>query len=258
MTIATHDFRYDILGEVSHRPWPMPTGPWIMTQTWRRLLFVHWPISPGALRAHVPAALPLDTFGGDAWLTIAAFEITNIAPRGMPALPWVSAFPEINVRTYVTVASRPGVYFFSLDAGSALAVWAARIGFHLPYFHAKMRVADVNGAIVYSSRRRSGPEQFDATYEPVSSAFTAARGTLDEFLAERYCLYTITRRGHVASVDIHHPPWPLQRAEAQMRVNTLTRAFERSIGADAVLHYAARLDVVNWRLVTRRPDRSSR
>ena len=248
MTKATHDFRYDILHDIAHRPWPMPSGRWLMTQTWRRLLFVHWPISPDALRPHVPPALPIDTFDGAAWLTIAAFEITNIAPRGVPALPWLSAFPEINVRTYVTLGGRPGVYFFSLDAGNALAVAAARIGFRLPYFHAQIRVADVNGATVYSSRRRSGPERFDATYKPVSAPFTAARGSLDEFLTERYCLYAITGRGVAASVDIHHPAWPLQRAEAEIRVNTLVRAFDDAIGGGPKLHYAERLDVVNWRL----------
>ena len=140
MTATTHDFQYGVLDVVAHRPWPMPVSPWVMTQTWHDVLFAHWPINPQTVRAHVPPALNLDLFDDDAWVGVVAFEMSNVAPRGVPALPWLSAFPEINVRTYVRVGDRPGVYFFSLDAASRVAVRAARALFQLPYFRADMDV----------------------------------------------------------------------------------------------------------------------
>ena len=101
------DFNYAILKEVAHRPWDVPDRPWLMTQTWHNLLFAHWPIDVEQLRPKVPTTLELDLFEGAAWVGIVPFEMTNVAARGVPALPWVSAFPELNVRTYVRVADRP-------------------------------------------------------------------------------------------------------------------------------------------------------
>src|ERR1044071_7838186 len=102
----------------------MPDAPWIMTQTWHDLLFAHWPIDPRVLRASVPLPLALDIFDGRAWVGV------------VPPPPRLSSFPELNVRTYVTVGGRPGVYFFSLDATSPIAVWSAKRIFRLPYFRA--------------------------------------------------------------------------------------------------------------------------
>ena len=112
------DFNRAILNETAHRPWPMPQRPWLMTQTWNDLLFAHWPVDASAVRERVPGAFELDLFDGQAWLGVVPFHMTNVTPRFVPALPWVSAFPELNVRTYVRVAGTPGVYFFSLDAGN--------------------------------------------------------------------------------------------------------------------------------------------
>jgi hypothetical protein len=124
-----------------------------------------------------------------------------------PALPWLSAFPELNVRTYVRVGGRPGVYFFSLDAARTVAVHAARCLLNLPYHTASMSVAvDATGTRV-ESRRISRPEaQFTATYRPHDRAFAAAPGSLEYFLTERYCLYHLARRGVPYRLDIHHPP----------------------------------------------------
>jgi len=131
--VPDHDFNRAILQQVGHRPWPMPDGPWVMTQTWHDLLFAHWPVAATALRKHVPPEFAVDLFDGTAWLGIVPFHMTNLAPRGVPSLPWISEFPELNVRTYVRVNERAGIYFFSLDAGSALAVQAARWLLNLPY-----------------------------------------------------------------------------------------------------------------------------
>src|SRR6266404_10006502 len=125
-----------VLQEVAHRPWPMPAGPWAMAQSWHDLLFAHWQVDAAALRPLLPPQLQIDTFGGSAWLAVVPFRMTGVRLPGTPALPWLSAFPELNVRTYVTCDGEPGVWFFSLDAGNALAVAIARAWFHLPYFRA--------------------------------------------------------------------------------------------------------------------------
>src|SRR5688572_1083803 len=106
-TGLNNDFNHAILDETAHRPWPMPDSPWLMTQTWQDLLFAHWPVDYEVLRRQVPPEFEIDRFDGQAWLGIVPFRMTNVAPRLVPALPWVSAFPELNVRTYVRGAGRP-------------------------------------------------------------------------------------------------------------------------------------------------------
>jgi uncharacterized protein YqjF (DUF2071 family) len=248
MTATAHDFRYQILDEIAHRPWPMPNSPWLMTQTWHDLLFVHWPVSPVSLRPLVPAPCDLDMFDGQTWLGIVPFEMTNVAPRACPALPGISAFAEINVRTYVRVNGRPGVYFLSLDAGNRLAVKVARTLFRLPYYDADFDVArDASGGIDYRARRRAGTATFEAHYAPAAQGSIPSPGSLEYVLTERYCLYTVTPAGRCRRVDIHHPPWILQRAEADLRVNTMSVAAGLRVPDTApLLHYARRQDVVNW------------
>src|ERR1700687_1753738 len=121
-----------------YRPYPPPTSPYVMHQEWHDLLFMHWRVPYDALRQIVPQTLPLDTFDGDAWIAVVPFEMRNVRWRFLPAVPRLSFFPELNVRTYVTLNQRPGVYFFSLDAANPLAVEIARTLFHLPYQNATM------------------------------------------------------------------------------------------------------------------------
>jgi hypothetical protein len=244
------DFRYEILNETRHRPWPMPEAPWIMTQTWHRLLFAHWPVETEALRRLVPDRLPLDVYDGRSWVGIVPFEMANVSPRGVPSLPFVSAFPELNVRTYVTVDGKPGVYFFSLDAGSAIASAAARTLFGLPYYTASMQVAHDGGEVRYVSRRETnaGPAaEFSARYRPSGPVIPPARGSLEYVLTERYCLYTVDRSGRIFRLEIHHPPWPLQNAEAEIAANTMAAAAGIVLPGDPpLLHFSERQDMVAW------------
>lgn len=244
------DFPYRILEITGHRPWPMPERPWIMTQSWHDLLFAHWAVDARALRELLPATLPLDLYEGQAWLGIVPFRMTNVSPRGVPAMPFVSAFPELNVRTYVTLDGRPGVYFFSLDAASAIAVAAARALFGLPYYRATMKVEQAEDWVRYRSDRKTArPEAatFDAAYRPVGPAAPPAAGTLEHFLTERYCLYTVDRALRARRLEIHHPPWPLQKADATIGVNTMADAAGiRLPSAAPVLHFAKRQDMVAW------------
>jgi uncharacterized protein YqjF (DUF2071 family) len=246
---VANDFDKSIIERVAHRPWPMPESPWVMTQTWHDLLFAHWPVAYSALRPIVPSAFELDTCERSAWIGVVPFYMTNVAPRGVPALPAISEFPELNVRTYVRVGDRAGVYFFSLDAGSSMAVRAARLLLNLPYFSAEMTAASEGPAIAYTSRRHDHPRLalFQATYEPVASPSTPSPGSLEYFLTERYCLYNLDRRGRPYRLDIHHPPWSLQRADAAIVKNTMADAAGVTLPDVApLLHFAKRQDTVAW------------
>jgi uncharacterized protein YqjF (DUF2071 family) len=247
--MVNHDFNNRILEEVAHRPWPMPNRPWLMTQTWNDLLFAHWRVDVSQLRAKIPSVFELDLFDGDAWVGVVPFYMTNVAPRGVPSLPWVSEFAELNVRTYVRVADRPGVFFFSLDAANALAVQAARSLLNLPYYTAAMSVTSRPSNVVeYRSERRSEPSaQFDATYTSMGATFAPVEGSLEYFLTERYCLYHLHHTGAPYRLDIHHPPWPLQSAEADLKQNTMAAASGIALPGDRpVLHFAKRQDMVAW------------
>jgi uncharacterized protein len=236
------------LEHIAHRPWPVPSGPWIMEQTWNDLLFAHWPVEPSMLRPLVPQQLPLDDFDGKCWVAVAPFHMTGVRPRFVPSIPGLSAFPELNVRTYVTVGDKPGVYFFSLDAASRLAVWAARASYRLPYYFAHMEVRDSDGWIDYRSIRTTGDARLRAKYRPRDPVQLRAPGTLEHWLTERYCLYTVAR-GSVYRAEIHHEQWPLQDAEAHISENTMASAAGIKLQESApLLHFAKKLQVLIWPL----------
>jgi uncharacterized protein len=236
----------------AHRPWPIPARPWVMAQRWRDLLFAHWPVDPDRLRPQIPDGLTLDCREGAAWVSITPFILEGLRARGLPALPWLSSFPELNFRTYVTRGRKPGVFFFSLDAARTVAVMGARTAFHLPYFHAAMHVtAGPNGAIDYRSRRTGTgrPAELQALYRPVPqrSALPPEPGTIDHWLTERYCLYAVDRRGRLYRTDIHHAPWILQPVEVKILWNTVSTAAGIELPPKpALTAYANRLDVVVW------------
>jgi uncharacterized protein len=141
--------------ERAHRPWPAPHEPWLLAMAWHDLLFMHWPIRPAALLPYIPAGLALETFDGMAWIGVVPFRMSGVRPRLVPAVRWISGFAELNVRTYVVAEDKPGVWFFSLDAGNPVAVEMARDVFHLPYYNANMRCAPHDDWIEYTSARAS-------------------------------------------------------------------------------------------------------
>jgi uncharacterized protein YqjF (DUF2071 family) len=238
----------EILQADAHRPWPLPAGPWIMRQTWNDLLFAHWALAPEELAGKVPAPLELDLFENRAWLAVTPFWMSGIRARALPPLPGLSAFPELNVRTYVHVGGKPGVFFFSLDAASRITVHAARWSFALPYFYAEMESREREGAIHYRSRRVQGSADLRARFRPIAEPRLHARGSLEHFLTERYCLYTV-RGGKTYRAEIHHLPWPLQVAEAEFETNTMAQAAGFVLqGPPLSLLFAKRLDVLVWGL----------
>ncbi len=221
-----------------------------MQMRWRELLFAHWVVDASVVRPLIPAGLQLDLFEDRCYVGAVPFLMERVTPRLVPPLPGLHAFPELNLRTYVTLSGKPGVWFFSLDAGQKLAVRVARRLFHLAYFDARFEIALAGGQVNYSSVRthRAAPAAtFSATYEAVGPVYRSAAGTLDAWLTERYCLYSADALGRIYRGEIDHPPWPLQKAEATIRMNTLGDWLGIELNhPPATMHFAKSLDVHAW------------
>jgi uncharacterized protein YqjF (DUF2071 family) len=241
-----------LLEHRAHRPYPPPDRPWHMTMSWLDLLFAHWSFPPEQIRALLPTGLELDTFDDRAWVGVVPFRMQHVGPRGLNWLPGVSAFPELNVRTYVVVDGKPGVWFFSLDAASVVAVHAARTAFHLPYFRARMSCEEQGGWVEYHSERRhpdAPAGEFHGRYRGVGPVYQSSPGTLEHWLTERYCLYARDRAGRIRRGEIHHIQWPLQKAEAEIATCTVTNGWSIPLPDDPpLLHFVRRLDVIGWLL----------
>ena len=203
---------------------PFPRAPWVLRMTWRDLCFMHWRVDPDTVARTLPAGVEVDTWEGGGWLGAVPFRMTGVAPRFAPDVPGLSAFPELNLRTYVTVDGVPGVWFYSLDAAQPLAVRLARRLFHLPYFDARMWTDTREGVTRYASvrtHRGEPPARFAAAYCPVGPALTPAPDSLKMWLTDRLALYSADPRGRVYRGRVDHVAWPLRRAEAVIAENTL-------------------------------------
>ncbi len=235
------------LDRLDHRPWPLPSGPWTWRQSWQDLLFAHWPIDTRTVRRLVPAPLEVQEFEGKSWIGLVPFRMAGVMHRPLPDLPWISAFPELNLRLYVEYKGRPGVWFLSLDATNPLAVWAARRFFHLPYYTARMQCRRSGDAVHYSSRRKGGEPRLEAVYRPTSPPYESKPGTLEHWLTERYCLYAQAPDGKIWRNEVHHAQWPLQAAEATLGENTYFTPHGLPVaGPPLLLHFARRIDVIVW------------
>jgi uncharacterized protein YqjF (DUF2071 family) len=263
-----------ILETVDHRTHPLPERRWRLTQRWNDLLFAHWPILPAAVAEHLPLGLEPDLFDGYAWVGVVPFWMDQVRTRGFAdhtfSIPGTASFPELNLRTYVRsrITGLRGVFFFSLDAASPIAVMGARLLFHLPYYPAVIRHRPIAAGIDYTSHRLLSrtPVKFEATYRglglpkrPHTSgpeivqqiAPTPAPESIEHFLTERYALFT-PRSGRLSIGHIHHLPWPLEPAEAEIRVNDLPAAHGIYLPKRApILHFARSIDVFLWSL---KPD----
>ncbi|MEM9646260.1 MAG: DUF2071 domain-containing protein [Planctomycetota bacterium] len=219
--------------------------------TWSELLFAHWRFPSAEVARLLPKGVTLETWDGDAWVGVVPFLMSDVAPRGCPAVPGVGRFLELNVRTYATVNGKPGVWFFSLDAESRLAVRAARTLFHLPYMDASMSMEADEHAVTYQSHRthRAEPSaNFDATYERSGDWFHAQVGTLEHWLTARYCLYSVNRKGQVYRGEIDHPPWTLASADYQQRTNSMGQSLDLDFSPTPHLLVAKPVTVQTWNL----------
>ncbi|HEX5434257.1 MAG TPA: DUF2071 domain-containing protein [Candidatus Angelobacter sp.] len=239
---------HPLLGQTSHRTAPLPSSPWIMLQKWHDLLFAHWAMPPEQVRPLVPQELELDVRDGQAWVGVIPFRMSGIRARGVPPLPGLSSSPELNVRTYVKYRGIPGVYFWSLDIASHVAVWGARTLYHLPYFYASMSIKNSGEQFSYTCSRMEKPQpaEFRGRYWPTAPPRQREQGSIEHFFSERYCLYTI-HNGQVLGAYIHHLPWPLQNADAQIEVNTMAQAAGIHLPAvKPLLHFSRDLEVLVW------------
>ena len=238
------------MNQIEHRPWPCPKRLWLARQDWTELTFLHWRVPVSVLRAQIPKELEIDTYEGDAWLGLVPFRMENVRFRFTPKVPWLSSFPELNVRTYVKHRGKPGVYFFSLDAASRLMVWIGRQFFHLPYFKAAMTNApEQSGWQYFSARKGSSPgaHRFVARQRFSKDVFLAQPGSVEHFLTERYCLYSLDKRGQVLCSEVHHVPWPLRCGEIEIEENTMLQGFGiDSSRAPDLVHASDGVEVTGW------------
>lgn len=222
-----------------------------MRQSWQKLLFAHWALPVEAVRPLIPEPLELETFDGMAWIGVVPFLMNHVRWRITPPIPTTHRFPELNVRTYVRFQEKSGVWFFSLDARSQLAVRTARRLFHLPYYDADMFLTHHHKDwLMYDSRRThrgAKSADFVARYRPTSAVYYSEPDTLEEWLTERYCLYAVDPLGMVYRGEIHHEKWRLQKAEAEISVNSMLSASRLRLPDEApLLHYVENIDVVAW------------
>ncbi|HEY0370590.1 MAG TPA: DUF2071 domain-containing protein [Thermoanaerobaculia bacterium] len=243
--------QHDTIDRIS--PTLEPDRQVLLHQNWLHLLFLHWEIPPQELQALLPPRLSLDTFDGKAYIGLVPFTLTGVRPILTPPLPWISSFHEVNVRTYVHLEGRdPGVWFFSLDASSMIAVAAARAAYHLAYFEADMdfRVGDGALPVIELDSRRTDtrgtlPANAHLRYRAIEGpAQPAVPGTLEHFLVERYILYAQDADRQLYRARVHHQPYPVQRVEVLALDETLIWATGVKRAENVPLrHYAREVNV---------------
>ena len=254
-----------LLYSVEHRPWLPPDGHWLLSQSCNDQLMMHYALEPALLRALVPEALTLELYDGAAWLSISTFCASHVRPSGVPPLPGLSFFPQLHLRTYVTLQDRngqprPGVFYLSVDTANLSAVWLARVFFRMLYWHASIQVKGATLGtrrppdpwIHYRARRlhgpseESGPAALDLSCQPQGEPARARTGSLDEFLNERYCTYS-SYRGRCYRTEVHHQPWPLQPVSVEVRSNTMGEPLGLKLAARPDLcHFSRTLKMLAW------------
>lgn len=235
----------NILNSIEHRHEPLPTGPWLLTQRWDHLLFMHLPVSKEIIKQQIPKELELDTYEGQAWITIIPFKVNGMRPRKLPPIPFHKSYIELNVRTYVKHNGIKGIYFFSLDADKLLAVLGARF-VTLPYFHAKMKWKRKGDTIYFESyRKENAAICFKVSYKPTTTPFYPEEGSLSHWLLERYSLWTY-KHNSLYRGDIHHRQWKIQNAEAIVEKGNMLPFLEDKNLGTPIFHYAYSRRTLFW------------
>ena len=229
--------------QTDHRPWPLPNRNWLLKQQWNHLLFIHYALDAEQVRAMIPEPLEIDRYDGRAWLGVVPFDMKGVGLRGLPTLPSLSDFPEINLRTYVTYKGKPGVWFISLDVPHRIPVYIARTAFHLPYYYSHVRIATSGTWTQYNHRRED--QIFRARYRPLKPV-QFEEGSFETWATERYCLYSQSASGNLYRAEVQHKRWPLQLAEMELEENTMLSGFDTSEAHPSLL-YSESLEVVAYR-----------
>jgi len=232
----------------SHLPFPMPERKFSLKQNWVNLTFMHWEVDPDILRMHVPDDLEIELFEGKAYVGVIPFRMEKVRPRNLPSVSFISNFPEFNIRTYVRKNGKGGVFFLTLDAMSRVTCLYAPFAYGLPYKYAKGFVNAVNGIYSWSSKRISGEIRLEGESEPKGHLLKAKKGSLEEFLFERYCLY-VSKNGITYRAYTCHEPWEFQDAEANIRYNSLTEHYKLGIQNTLepdLIHFSKGVEVMTW------------
>lgn len=232
---------------IDHRPWALPSEAWGWQQSWLDLAFLHFRVSAKEVRSLLPPEVTLQEFDGSAWVGVVPFRMAGVMRRPPLDIPLIGSFPELNLRTYVKVDGKPGVWFFSLDADNWPIVLGGRGVYNLPYFKADIQLEQQDKWFEISSLRRKSEVRFKARYRPLGDPFIAKSGTFEAWATERYCLYSQSGKGDIYRVEVHHVPWPLQQAEAEIETCDLFDAAGFSpIDPTPVCHYSAGVQVVSY------------
>lgn len=222
-----------------------------MKQTWQDILFAHYPIEQKLLRPLVPDTLQLDLYNGLGWIGVVSLYVKNNRLRGLPKVPGIDQFPQLNVRTYVTLNGKPGVYFLSIDAPNILAVMLAKTFYRLPFYNADILIRYAHSEVHFKSIRRKSDIQYNCSYYAASEFFLPKTGSFDEWIAERYSLYSLGKSGQIFRCDILHEPWSLKHAEAEFGNNTLlSNQGIRIESQQPILHFAKKKDVRLWPVIS--------
>ena len=234
------------LESLQHRPWPLPSFNWKWRQSWLDLAFLHYRVDANALRKKLPRGVRLQEFDGSAWVGLVPFRMARMMRRPLPDLPWLDAFPELNLRTYVEVGDKPGVWFFSLDADFWPIVWGGRLVYDLPYWKAVMTHAPEGGWHRCTSRRRDGSARFAARHRPVGDRLPVQAGSFEHWATERYCLYAHSNTRGIARVEVHHAPWPLHQCEVEIETCEIMKAAGVQVMPEAPrCHFSAGVEVIS-------------
>ncbi len=233
----------DILRETSHRPWEIPQGQWSYYQEWNEALFLHWKIPVEIIQELIPTGLTLDTFNGNAWVSVVAFTMEDIRPFALPSVSFVSDFYEINVRTYVVNNGKAGVYFVNIEAQKMLSVFLAKALSGLPYEKSDMRRA----AGYYKSDNHYKGFSLEASYDEGETAYDLT--PLDKWLVERYCLF-VNNNDELYCYEIHHLPWEIRKVKLD-KLQLNYKIGNLAIGSTSpdLTHYSPGVQVLAWKRI---------
>lgn len=223
----------------------MDRKKWIMSQQLQDVLFLHWEVPAHWLISRLPAELKLDLYEGKAWISVVLLKAVGTHIRGMPVMPGMQTFLQVNVRTYVRYGKRRGVYFFSMDSNSRVAVQATSLGGFLPYRHSHIKMKNYNRRIVFESSRSgkvNTSEQIKLVYKPRNAIIEST--ALERWLTERYSLWTKPKE-RLYRLDISHPPWQLQYVEGDIHINTLAHFLPEQLHCMLpIAHYCNSMEVL--------------
>ena len=235
--------------KIGHLPFPMPERKYSLKQNWANLTFMHWEVEPDILKQHLPEDLEVDLFDGKAYVGTIPFNMEKVRPRNMPSISFISNFPEFNIRTYVTKNGKSGVFFLTLDAQSHITCIYAPFAYGLPYNYAKcsLEINDKGGSVWESKRMKDG---IGLKGESIANGpiLKAKKGSLEEFLFERYCLY-VSHKGKTCRAYTFHEPWEYREAEVIIEENSLTEFYELGITnvlEPELVHVSKGVKVLTW------------